>query len=216
MYQKWRDLFFLHWEVAPEKIQKMLPKGLFVDTFGGKAYVGIVPFWMHGIRLCFLPPIPLLSHCVELNVRTYVINQAGVPGIWFFSLDISNALHAYLARKFYFLPYYAAHMEFNKTQETYNYSLKRKESSHFCLLKLKQSGNYFKASPSSLPYFLIERYLLYTFKKGNLFSAEVRHAPYLLTHAESIHCEQNLWEKGTESPFIFYSPGVNVRVSPLY
>ena len=45
MYQQWRDLLFLHWEYSVAAIQATLPDGLFVDTFAGKAYLGIVPFF---------------------------------------------------------------------------------------------------------------------------------------------------------------------------
>lgn len=50
MYQQWRDLLFLHWEYDVAAIQATLPDGLFVDTFGGKAYLGIVPFSIRRIR----------------------------------------------------------------------------------------------------------------------------------------------------------------------
>ncbi len=46
MYQRLRDLLFLHWEYPAAAIQETLPDGLLVDTFGGKAYLGIVPFFM--------------------------------------------------------------------------------------------------------------------------------------------------------------------------
>jgi uncharacterized protein YqjF (DUF2071 family) len=44
MEQKWRSLLFLHWEYDPEEIQKTLPKGLHVDLFNGKAYIGLTLF----------------------------------------------------------------------------------------------------------------------------------------------------------------------------
>ena len=35
---------------------------------------------------------PWLSDFCETNVRTYVVNRAGRPGVWFFSLDASRLL----------------------------------------------------------------------------------------------------------------------------
>ena len=58
MYQRWRDLLFLHWEYPAAAIQETLPDGLFVDTFGGKAYLGIVPFFMENIRPRRSPAVP--------------------------------------------------------------------------------------------------------------------------------------------------------------
>ncbi len=81
MFQQWRDLLFLHWEFSVAEIQRTLPEGLFVDTFAGKAYLGIVPFFMQNIRPRFLPAVPGLSNFMEMNLRTYVHDRAGVPGV---------------------------------------------------------------------------------------------------------------------------------------
>jgi len=43
-FQRWRNLLFLHWEVPADAVAKLLPRGLSVDTFEGRAYVGVVPF----------------------------------------------------------------------------------------------------------------------------------------------------------------------------
>jgi uncharacterized protein len=69
MYQQWRDLLFLHWEYSTAAIQATLPEGLVVDTFGGKAYLGVVPFFMRNIRPCFLPVMPGISNFMEMNLR---------------------------------------------------------------------------------------------------------------------------------------------------
>ena len=50
MFQTWDDLLFLHWDVDPDQLQRTLPDGLKVDTFEGKAYLGIIPFYMKNIR----------------------------------------------------------------------------------------------------------------------------------------------------------------------
>ena len=81
MYQQWRDLLFLHWEYSAAAIQATLPDGLFVDSFDGKAYLGVVPFFMRNIRPRFLPAVPGISNVMELNLRTYVHDPAGVPGV---------------------------------------------------------------------------------------------------------------------------------------
>src|SRR5437660_634498 len=87
MYQSWRDLLFLHWQYDAAAIQRTLPPGLQVDTFAGKAYLGIIPFFMQNVHPILVPPLAWLSDFLELNVRTYVFDENGVPGIWFYSLD---------------------------------------------------------------------------------------------------------------------------------
>src|SRR4026207_2578969 len=61
MYQRWDDLLFLHWSYDPLVIQRSLPRGLTVDTFEDKAYVGVVPFFMRDVRPNFSPRLPGIS-----------------------------------------------------------------------------------------------------------------------------------------------------------
>src|SRR5512132_2540522 len=61
MYQTWSDMLFLHWEWDPSEIQATLPPGLYVDTYGAKAYVGVLPFRMTDVRASFLPELPGVS-----------------------------------------------------------------------------------------------------------------------------------------------------------
>ena len=109
MHQNWGKLLFMHWAIDAETLRPLIPAQLTIDTFDGKAWIGIVPFTMWGIRASFLPPIPGTSAFHELNVRTYV-HFNGVPGVWFFSLDAVNRLAIWGARTFYYLPYFNARM----------------------------------------------------------------------------------------------------------
>ncbi len=53
--QEWRHLTFMHWEVDPKMLQPHLPKGLEVDLYEGKAYIGAIPFMMGKVRPRGLP-----------------------------------------------------------------------------------------------------------------------------------------------------------------
>jgi len=105
MDQKWRRMLFLDWEFDHETIQKTLPPGLTVDTFEGKAYLSIVAFNMEGVKPKLFPSIPGLSNFTEINVRTYVYDAKGVPGVWFYSLDANQYIAVQMARQFFSLPY---------------------------------------------------------------------------------------------------------------
>ena len=113
MKQAWRNLAFLHWRMPVDVVQRTLPPGLTVDTFDGAAYIGLVPFYMRRIRPRFLPPVPGLSWFLEVNVRTYVIDHNGVPGVWFYSLDANQWFAVKIARRFFKLPYFINSSRFN-------------------------------------------------------------------------------------------------------
>ncbi|MCC5832472.1 MAG: DUF2071 domain-containing protein [Chlamydiales bacterium] len=74
LVQKWKDLFFFHWSCPTHLVQDRLPKGLKVDTYEDRAYIGIVPFKIDEIRPFFLPSLLSLK-IDEINVRTYTISE---------------------------------------------------------------------------------------------------------------------------------------------
>ncbi len=94
MIQRWHDLLFAHWALPPEKIRPLLPRELELDTFDGKAWIGVIPFWMSGVRFRGIPAIPTASRFPELNVRTYVRapQEPDKSGVYFFSLDAASWL----------------------------------------------------------------------------------------------------------------------------
>ena len=103
------DALFAHWRVELAELARLLPPELTLDTFGGEAWLGIVPFRLTGLRLRGLPPVPGLSSFLQLDVRTYVTFD-GRPGIWLFSLDTTNPLLVEAAKRAHRLPAYRARM----------------------------------------------------------------------------------------------------------
>src|SRR5688572_18438599 len=69
-YQRWRDLLFLHWPIPVEVLRPLVPEPLSIDTYEGVAYVGLVPFWMIGVRPTWAPERSAFRF-LETNVRTY-------------------------------------------------------------------------------------------------------------------------------------------------
>jgi uncharacterized protein YqjF (DUF2071 family) len=178
--QRWNDLLFVHWPIRPQAIQDTLPPGLFVDTFEGDAYLGIVPFFMQRVRPTGLPPLPGISWFLELNVRTYVCDAAGNPGVWFYSLDCNQPLAVVIARRFFHLPYFHASMSAQRRGNIVDYRSRRHgagaPASRFIW---EQSSEGATTLPGSLDFFLLERYLLFTANRaGRLFQGRVHHAPY--------------------------------------
>ncbi len=226
MWQRWSDLLFLHWTVPPETVQDTLPPGLVVDTFGGKAWVGIVPFFMSRIRPTGLPALPWLSSFLELNVRTYVKDAAGRPGVWFYSLDCNRWPAVEIARRGFHLSYQHAAMRALRTGDglvDYHCQRRPPEGHAPGRWRYRGTGDIFQAAAGSLECFLAERYRLFSWNPRNrqLYSGEVWHEPYPLQTAEveASSTAPVQWNGlfALEGPPAaqHFSPGVDVGIFPL-
>jgi uncharacterized protein len=240
MYQEWRSLLFLHWEVSPEQVQARLPDGLAVDTFEGKTYLGLVPFTMRNVRPVWSPAVPWLSHFHETNVRVYVKDASGRAGVYFFSLEAANLIAVKLARKLFHLPYYWASMSMQPKDGLILYQSSRsgvptrsKRPDHYtaygsfrCAVTYgpKPGTELTVASLDSLEHFLIERYHLFSHDGKRLYSGQVAHAPYQFQPAVYENLYQSLTPvelvngRAQDCPpplLAHYSPGVQVDVFAL-
>ncbi len=217
MCHRWESLLFLHWRVPAAQIQEMLPAGLTVDTYDGDAYVGIVPFLMRNVRPVGLPAIPWLSNFHELNVRTYVYDSDGVPGVWFHSLSCDQRLAVFAARAFAGLNYVSATMSSTSGAEI-DYSCRRADSAVDARYRYRPTGAPRVAEPGSLEFFLVERYYLLAMRRGSLIRGQVAHQPYPIRAAEvpqwSVHPAHldGFNDIAGEPAHICYADGVDVNV----
>jgi uncharacterized protein YqjF (DUF2071 family) len=184
MVQTWQNLLFAHWPVAAEALRPLVPLPL--DTFDGQAWVGVTPFYLTGLHPRGVPPLPLISHFPELNVRTYVTVD-GKPGVWFFSLDAANLSAVWGARLLFHLPYFHARMTARVDGEEMQYRCARLHGprpaefhGHY-----RPSGPVQHTQPGTLEYFLTERYCLYAAFHGRLYCGNIHHLPWPLQPAEA-------------------------------
>jgi len=226
MYQRWEQLLFLHWSFDPVVIQQTLPPGLTVDTFDGRAWVGVVPFFMSGVRPRFLPAVPRISNFQELNLRTYVIDAEGRRGVWFYSLDTSHRFPVWIARRFFHLNYRYAKMSAERNGPHIQYKSERHlengwdQPQHF---EWSPNGVVRRAEQGCLEHFLVERYRLFSFnaKRGELLSGCVSHVPYSVQDVELSSFSTQLFDlNGLMAPTgapesVLASAGVSVRIYPL-
>jgi hypothetical protein len=185
MHQYWSHLFFLHWIERPERLESLLPPGLTLDVHQGISHVGIVGFLMEAVRPRGLPPMPWLSYFRELNVRLYVRDRHGLPGVYFLSLDCDRAIAVWIARTFFSLPYRHASMEFGATSEDFTLSCRRWGIGHgraeYAWRPISMPR---VAEPGSVEFHLLERYHFFTERGGHLHQGRVRHAPYEASRAQ--------------------------------
>ena len=233
MKQGWYDLVYLHFPYDPDVVQALLPPGLEVDVYDGKAWVGLIPFSMRGIGIPGLPAIPYLGSFPEVNVRTYV-KRNGVPGVWFFSLDINRILPTVVARTTYKLPYYfgaVSHWRdgndaFTTVRRRWPRNVKNRddafESQSKEMLTAHTSihvkvGQHIP-NPTEFDVFVSARWGLYSrTAKNTLRYAPVEHPPWPLQQATVVSLDDSLVRAAglpspTMEPHVLFSSGVPVRV----
>ncbi|HWC97344.1 MAG TPA: DUF2071 domain-containing protein [Candidatus Sulfopaludibacter sp.] len=213
--QAWQDLTFLHWPLAPQAVRRLVPAGLELDLWDGAAWVALVPFAIENLTHPRLPPVPWLSHFLETNVRTYVVDRQGRRGVWFFSLDAARLAAVAGARAAYALPYFWSRMRLERDGERVRYRGRRispRSPGYEIEVRIGERIG----EPSPLEVFLTARYRLYSCRAGKLRSAEVEHAPWPLQRAEVVSLRENLIEAAglpapEGLPLVHFSERVEVR-----
>lgn len=226
MFQRWENLLFLHWTWDPDELQAQLPSGLTIDTFSGQAWVGVVPFSMRGVRPRFLPAVPGLSDFPEVNLRTYVVDERGRPGVWFFSLDTPKRLPNWIARNFFHLNYRRARIHVAKRATKVDYRSELWSGGDFGPLQRytwQTDASATCAEPGTLEFFLCERYRLFAYnpRRKRILTGQVHHRPYPLQrpNLESWSAElftTNGLTPPIEAPVsVLCSAGVDVSIYPM-
>lgn len=184
--QSWCDLLFAHWPIPSADLRPFVPKPLNIQEFDGTSWIGIVPFRMDGVMRRPFPDMPWISSFPELNVRLYVEYQ-DKPGVWFLSLDATNPLAVWAAKRYFYLPYYRATIRLEKRGSLFKYHSTRKEANDVNFKAVYEpNSNPFQAEAGSLEHWLTERYCLYAQNsEGDLYRSEVHHLPWTLQKAEA-------------------------------
>jgi uncharacterized protein len=230
MIQTWKRLLFAHWPVDSHEVQRWLPPGLTLDTYEGQAWIAVVPFEMD-FRVRYTPWTVRFG---ELNVRTYVIAD-GKPGVYFSSLDASDPMTVYLARRIYSLPYYRADITLEaQASGAIDYTCqrlgkpdRRKQSPAYIRKNACFQGSYrpispvYKAAENTLEHWLTERYCLYASDpKGRLYRGNIHHTPWPLQRAEANFETNTMALAGgihlpDSAPILHYVEHIDVLVWPL-
>ena len=216
MAMRWVDLLFMHWRLPRADVQALLPAGLVVDTFAGSAWLGVIPFEMQRVRPRGLPPLPGLSRFGELNVRTYasLADDPAVSGVWFFSLDASNAIAVAAARRAFHLNYQRADMAIERVGDgSIRYRSRRTHpgggAAEFDATYRPLGGGetLFESHTDDLADFLTSRYRLFADTPRGLAVGEIDHGPWRLRPAA---CE--LRTNTMAAPLGLRLPGVDEAV----
>jgi len=219
MVHEWLTLTFLHWSFAPEDVQRLLPPGLEVQTVDGRAWVGLVPFFMK-VSLPRTGSVPWFSQFCETNVRTYVRDATGREGIWFFSLEAARLSAVVTARATYRLPYFWSSMRLRRDGNTVRYDSRRRwpgPRDAVSSAVIEVGERYAPEELTAFDHFLTARWVLFSSAGGHQRFARAAHAPWELYRARATEVHDELLSAAglpttTDAPLVHYSPGVKVRI----
>jgi len=222
MRHRWERLTFLHWAFDPADVQRLLPPTLQVDALEGRAWVGLVPFFMRvaapgGQRVPH--GVPWVSTFCETNVRTYVVDQEGRRGIWFFSLDAARLSAVVTARTTYRLPYFWSAMRLREGPGTIRYDCLRRWPGPPAASRIgiRIGEPYAGGDLTERDHFLTARWVLFSAAGARVRFARAQHRPWPLYRAtvevaaDDLVAAAGLPPPGGE-PLVHYSPGVDVRI----
>jgi uncharacterized protein YqjF (DUF2071 family) len=218
---RWLDLLFAHWPVEPEAIARLLPDvpGLEPELFGGRAWVGVVPFVMTDVSPRGIPAIPRFSTFPEVNVRTYV-RYRDLTAVWFLSLDAASRPTVLGGRGVFHLPYHHAAMAARHHGEVVEYASRRTAIAASRVrfgATYRAVGGVVPAEPGSFDAWATDRpRLLAADRSGRLWRTEIRHGPWPLQPAEATLDARELAassgvELPDEPPILRYSARLDVH-----
>ena len=222
MVQRWCDLAYIHFDFDPAVVQALLPEGLDVDVHEDRAWVGLIPFSMRKVGLPRLPAVPYLGSFPEINVRTYV-TRGGIPGVWFFSLDVNRFLPALVARVSYRLPYCWGRASNRVEGSRLNTSVRRRwplrgPRGAAASTDIEMDIGELLPQPTEFDHWVSARWGLYSRGlRGRLMYAPVDHPRWTLYSAELRRLDDTLVTAAglpapTGEPRCLFSPGVPVRI----
>ncbi len=221
MLQDWNHLGFVHFSYPPEVVQRLLPAGLTVDTFGDKAWVGLIGFAMENIVTPKGTSAGPLSSFPEINVRTYVVDPDGRRNVWFFSLDINRLAPVAVAQSMFGLPYRWGQCSVEAKGEVWHYSVKRRSRGRPSTRFAIRPGEPIAAgNETSLELFLTARWGMSTVWRDKLFHGTVDHPRWPLRAATLESLDDSLLAHAgippaDADPVVHSSDGVSVKIGRL-
>ena len=214
--QRWSDLVFIHWPVAPDSVAHLYPAGTRPDVFAdGMTYVALVPFAMRGTRLGPTPPVPYFGSFLETNIRLYSVDGAGRHGVLFRSLETSRLAVVPLTRVGLGIPYTWARMRLTRRGETITYDSVRRWPRRGLRSRLTVTvGEVIEPTP--LEVWLTARWGAHTRKAGRTWWVPNEHDPWPLRAAQVVALDDDLLAASGVQPTgeplrALYSPGVRTR-----
>jgi uncharacterized protein YqjF (DUF2071 family) len=180
----WRNLVMLNFEIDPEILRPLVPKGVELDPWQGKHFVSLVGFQFLHTRVLGIP-IPFHRNFSEVNLRFYVrhrLEDGWRRGVAFVKEVVPRWAIAAVARWFYNENYVACAMTsvvqtpvVDNAQEG-SASYRWKESGSWHALQARFQGRPCLAEPGSEEEYITEHYYGYAAQRdGSTVEYRVEH-----------------------------------------
>jgi uncharacterized protein YqjF (DUF2071 family) len=190
--QRWTDLAFLHWPIAPDLVAPFMPTGVAPDVIAGVTYVGLVPFHMRSAGAGRGHPTPYLGDFLETNVRLYSIDAEGRHGIVFRSLEASRLITVLAARWGYRLPYVWSRMRVSTDGDCWTWSSRRRWPNRGLTTHIAIKVGEPLTTPTDLDIWLTARWGLHHRVAGRTVWTPNEHGTWPLRTAELVELSDEL------------------------
>lgn len=170
---KWHDLIMANYEVAPELLEKRLPKGVSLDFHEDKLFVSLVGFIFLDTRVLGVP-IPFHINFEEVNLRYYVKRETENEtkrGVCFVKEIVPRFAIAKVADLLYGEPYECWKMSHTRTEKEVGYTWEKDGCRNHILVEM--GANLGVPAENSHGEFIIEHYWGYT-KRGDTRTDEYK------------------------------------------
>jgi uncharacterized protein len=217
MDQRWEDAVFLHWRIPVAAAQARMPPGVRADVLDGSAWVGLVGFRMHRVRLGAALPLPWVGSFPEINVRLYSREPDGTRGVVFRSLDAPR-LAVVLGARAAGIPYVWSRCRAVVTDGTdpaFGYDVERRRGGTRSSFAVRPDRA--ARADDELSLELTARFGLHSRFAGRTVHVPVAHEPWPLHPATAVHLEDGLvaaagLDVGGPPESVLFSPGVRTRI----
>jgi uncharacterized protein len=213
--QRWQDVTFLHWRVAPGTVAPLLPAGTTPDTVGGVTYVGLVGLRMVGVGPMRGPPVPYLGTFCETNVRVYATDRRGRRSVVFLSMDAGRLVPVLCARVVLRLPYWWSAMRLDRTGDVVRYSSRRRwPGSRTAVNRMSVRVGLPIPEPTPEELFVTARWALHTSAWRRTLHLPNEHPRWPLYRAQLLDLDDTLVRSAGlpsvagQPDSVLYSPGV--------
>lgn len=217
LVQRWHDLTFLHWAVAPAVVAPLLPAGTEPDTIDGVTYVGLIGFRMVKLGPLRGPGLPWLGTFCETNVRLYSVDARGRRAVVFLSLEAERLIPVLTAQALLRLPYKWSRMRLTSDDGVLAYTSRRRwPGPRTAASRMSVRIGERVDQPTPVEHFLTARWGLHTRAWGRTLHLPNEHPRWPLHRAELLDLDDTLIvSAGLPAPAgppdsVLYSPGVPV------